>query len=106
MVALSINKAVPVASQLLKTKNHLTAGAAFLRVVKQFQEEHAHRWKNVPDMRTVGLLLDFRTLAILDDKNMITTGHQSHYHIFDRGMTNEAHMTALAYSLREVGQLV
>jgi len=106
MVVLSINKAVPVASKLLKTKNHLTARAEFHRVVKRFQDEHAHRWKNVPEMRTVGLMLDFRTLAILDHENMITTGHQSHCHIFDRGMTDDAHMTALAHRLREVGQLV
>lgn len=106
MVALSINKAVPVASQLLKAKNQLTAGAEFHRVVKQFQDEHAHRWKNVPEMRTVGLMLDFRTLAILDHENMITTGHQSHYHIFDRGMIDEAYMSAMAHRLRAVGQLV
>lgn len=106
MVALSINKAVPVASQLLRTKNHLTAGAEFHRVVKRFQDEHAHRWKNVPEMRTVGLMLDFRTLAILDHENMITTGHQSHYHVFERRMSDEAHMTAMAHRLREVGQLV
>jgi hypothetical protein len=106
MVALSISKAVPVASQLLRTKNNLTAGAEFHRVVKRFQDEHAHRWKNVADIRTLGLMLDFRTLAILDQENMVTTGHQSHYHVFERPSTDEANMIILAQRLREVGHVV
>lgn len=106
MVALSINKAVPVASQLLKTKNHQTAGAEFHHVVKQFQDEHAHRWKNMTEIRTVALMLDFRTLAILNHENMIATGHQSHLHIFEREMNDEAYMTAMGHRLRAAGQLV
>jgi hypothetical protein len=106
MVALSINKAVPVASQVLRTKNNMTAGAEFHRVVTRFQNEHAHRWKNMPDVRTIGLMLDFRTLAILDYENMVATGHQSHYHIFQRSMTDEANLIAMAKRLRTVGHVV
>jgi hypothetical protein len=106
MVALSISKAVPVTSQLLRAKNNLTAGVEFQRVVNRFQNEHERRWNNVPEMRTIGLMLDFRTLAILDQENMITTGHQSHYHVFQRNMTDEANLVAMAKRLRAVGNIV
>lgn len=106
IVALSINKAVPVAPRVLKSATHSAAGAELARVVEQFRQENEHRWRNVRDGRTIGVLLDFRALIILDDMNLITTGQQCLIEILRCSRTDGANMHSLWSGLQDAGRLV
>lgn len=104
MVALSINKAVPVATQVLRSPNEYAAGAELQRVVNQFLEDNEGRWRNLEDQRTIAVMLDFRALAILSGPNLITTGHESAIKVLKCLPTDEANVHALWAALRHVGQ--
>jgi hypothetical protein len=75
IVAISINKAVPVANQVLTTPDHLTLGDQVRQIAEQFRAEHHHRWAKA-DKRTIGVLLNFRAPTILQEPNMITIANQ------------------------------
>jgi hypothetical protein len=105
IVALSINKAVPPAAQILHAITNLSAGRTLAGAVENFQNEHSRRFRNVEDRKTIGLMFDFSAPIVLRTERMLTIGRHTGYHVLERGPADEHAVIELAHSLREVGFL-
>ena len=72
IVAISIDKATGMAHQFFNAQSREVAAKEIQKVANRFFAEHRHRWDAVEDSRTIGVLLNFRSLTILQELNMIT----------------------------------
>lgn len=99
VMALAIDKAIPVAHKLLHTRNEHTAGAGIERVVTQFYDEHKSILNGERDARTICVLLTLRTLTILAEENLIAVA--CHDNLYERTGGSLSRLNTSKYSRLE-----
>ena len=82
VLAVAVDKIIPVAHKVLHTTNEHTAGKTIERLVTKLHDEHHSILKSTHDRRTIGVFLSLRTLTILADHNLITVA--CHDSMFER----------------------
>ena len=85
LVALSIDKTVPTAHRVLRAANDKAAGSELEKMVNQFRIDHEASWNGFKDSRFMGVLLTYRTIAILNRENIISVACQDH--LIDRSQS-------------------
>lgn len=76
IIALSITKLENPDHKLVLAKSEKTLGEILSAIIKLFANEHKMYWEREMDMRTIGLIIHFQTIAIIENLGLITPAQQ------------------------------